>query len=435
MFLDHLLYRKLLMTMTADSPHHPPRAALIFILVTAFLNLAGIGLLGPVSPFLVGQYTNNPDELALANGLIFTSYSLFQFLAVPGLGALSDRYGRKPVLLICLLGSSLGYLIFGLGGALWVLFLGRIIDGITGGNLGVIYAYIADITTPQERTRYYGMLGGISGLGFIVGPAIGGILAKLAGPSAPVFCAALVTLLNVVAGWFVMPESLVITKRASSIRLAQLNPFRQLWNIFQLPQLRWLLLALFTAITPFAVLQATLSVLAKDVLAWTAADVAVIFTIFGVVGIVVQGGLIRLLVRRFSELQLAIAGCLTMATGFVMIALVPATASTGLLLVATVVCALGNGLLTPSLTGLVSQVVSPREQGRVQGGSQSVQSLARVIGPIWGSFVYVSLGAGAPYATGALLLAIAAGLIVIATPTVHEYKVKRDALLSNSSPE
>lgn len=404
---------------TPESPQIPDRRALIFILVTAFLNLAGVGLIGPVSPFLIAQYVANPDQAAFANGLFFTAYSFFQFLAVPGLGALSDRYGRRPVLLVCLLGSALGYLVTGIGGALWVLFAGRIIDGITGGNLGAIYAFIADITQPKERARYYGMIGAVSGLGFVVGPAVGGILAKIGGPTAPVYFAAAVTFVLVVVGYFVMPESLPRDKRSESIMLPQLNPFGQLLNSFKLPQLRWLLLAILFQALPFAALQSNVSVLSKDHLGWQAADVAGLFTVVGIVGIIVQGGLIRPLVKQFGEIKLAIAGAVIMGAGFLMIVPVPTPAGSGTLLLASaVVFALGNGLITPSLTALLSQVVSPREQGRVQGGNQSVQAVGRVLGPLWGGAVYVAVGPGAPYWTGAIMFAVCALAVIAAIPLV-----------------
>ncbi|MBZ0296783.1 MAG: MFS transporter [Anaerolineae bacterium] len=403
-----------------DTAPRSNRHALLFILATAFLNLAGVGLIAPVSPFLVGQYTTSPADLAIANGLLFTAYSFFQFLALPGLGALSDRFGRRPVLLICLMGSAVGYLLLGIGGALWVLFLGRIIDGATGGNLGVITAFIADITEPEDRTRYFGLMGAVAGFGFVAGPALGGILSGFGGPTAPVFFAALVTFLNVIWGYFVMPESLPAEDRIDRIGVTQLNPFTQLWNIFKLPQLRWLMIAFFFAMLPFAALQSNLSVLSKDYLNWQAQDVAGIFTVVGVVGVIVQGGLIRVLLRKTGEIQLTIVGMALMAVGFLMIALIPAIPSGPLILVSSAVFAFGNGLLTPSLTGLISQTVGPRQQGQVQGGNMSVQAMARVLGPLWGSFTYVSIGAGSPYWTGAIMFGVAILCVIAAIPMLRQ---------------
>lgn len=415
-------------TATPAPKQGPDRKALIFILMTAFLNLAGIGLIGPVAPFLVAEYVARADDLAVANGLLFTSFSLFQFLAVPGLGALSDRFGRRPVLLLCLLGSAAGYLVFGIGGALWVLFLGRIVDGITGGNLGAIYAYVADLTEPYERARYYGLLGAVSAFGFIIGPALGAFLAaNFGGPTAPVYFAAAVAFLNAIWGWFAMPESLPASKRIGAIRIAQLNPFTQLLGVFRLSQLRLLLIAIFCWALAFAVLQSNLAVLAKDSLNWRAADVSGGFAIFGVIGILVQGGLIRRLVSRFGEIRVAISGTLLLTAGFALLALIPAVGSSWFLLMATAVCAFGNGLVTPTLTALTSQVVGPHEQGRVQGGSQSVQAFARVIGPLWAGGIYVSISMGAPYWSGAGMFAVTGLCIIAAIPVVRAARAQREA--------
>lgn len=388
------------------------RGALAFILTTAFLNLAGIGLIAPVSPFLVELYVTDPEALALANGLLFTAYSFFQFIALPGLGALSDRYGRRPVLLISLLGSAVGYFIFGLGGALWVLFLGRIIDGITGANLSAIYAYIADLTPPRDRTRYYGLIGAVSGFGFVVGPAIGGVLGRI-GPEAPVFFAAFVTLLNVVWGYFVMQESLPDEERIDSITIGQLNPLTRLTALFQLPELFWLLLAGFLYTVPFAQLQANLSVLAQDQLNWTTSDVAVVFTIIGVIGVIVQGGLIRVLLRYVKELPLAIVGVGFMLVGYVLIAQTPVTVDAIWIYLGSAAFAVGNSLFLPSLTGLLSQQVEPSQQGRVQGGNQSVQALGRVVGPVIAGVVYGVIGPAAPYWLAAFLVALAAVSVLV----------------------
>src|SRR5258707_6874907 len=198
------------------SIRNPASRPVFFILFTALLTLAGVGILTPIVPFIVGKYVARADG-AFVVSLLFTSYSLCQFLAVPTLGALSDRFGRRPVLLISLLGSAAGYLIFGLGGALWVLFLGRIIDGLTGGNIATIYAYGADITEPKDRTHFFGLLGAAAGMGFVMGPALGGLLYKLTNSfEAPLYFAAALTLANTVWGFFAMPVSPKPDKRGQS---------------------------------------------------------------------------------------------------------------------------------------------------------------------------------------------------------------------------
>lgn len=400
-----------------QKPEHAAidRSSLIFILVTGFLNLAGVGLIAPISPFLVNKYVTSPDQLAIANGLIFTSYSLFQFLALPGLGALSDRFGRRPVLLISLFGSAVGYVIFGIGGALWVLFLGRIVDGITGANLSAIYAYIADLTPPQERTRYFGMIGSVSGFGFVVGPAIGGLLAGIAGPTAPVYFAAFVTLLNVVWGYFAMPESLDRSKRSEQISVHHLNPLTQLVAAFRMPQLTWLLVATLLWALPFAGMQSNLSVLAKDELGFTAQDVAGLFTMIGVIGIIMQGLVVPRAAKKIGEVRLAILAAASMTIGFLIISQIPYHSETGWIYVGLVMFALGNTSLIPTLSSMFSQSASIREQGRVQSANQSMQAVGRVVGPTGAGAVYGLLGPSSPYLIGAVLMTCTGMAIVFAS--------------------
>jgi DHA1 family tetracycline resistance protein-like MFS transporter len=218
-------------------------------------------------------------------------YSICQFIAAPALGLLSDRFGRRPLLLICLFGSAVGYALFGLGGALWILFLGRIIDGLTGGNVSILFAYIGDISEPQERGKYFGLFGAASGIGFIIGPTVGGFT-SLFGILVPVYIAAAITLANTVWGYFYLPESLSKEHRAMHISIAELNPLKQLRGVFALPQLRWLMLATFLFSFPFAVYQAMTTVLIKDSLGWNAASIGMIYLVLGVMDILMQGLLV-----------------------------------------------------------------------------------------------------------------------------------------------
>src|SRR5690349_6693738 len=185
----------------------PNRKAMIFVIVTVLLNTMGFTLIVPVAPFLVTRYVSDPAMIGVAVGWLSSIYAICQFIAAPGLGSLSDRFGRRPLLLLCLLGSAIGYLFLGFGGALWILFLGRAIDGITGANTSIIIAYITDIVPQNERGRYFGIIGAIGALSIVLGPAAGGLMAKF-GYEVPFYVAAGVAFFNVIFGLLFMPESL-----------------------------------------------------------------------------------------------------------------------------------------------------------------------------------------------------------------------------------
>jgi len=407
-----------------ESPVKVSRFTVWFILITAFLNLAGIGVINPVVPFITSAYVDKKDA-AFAVALLYTTYSLCQFIAVPTLGALSDRFGRRPVLLVSLLGSALGYLLFGLGGALWVLLLGRAVDGLTGGNLATIYAYAADITEQKKRTEFFGLVGAAAGLGFVIGPAMGGVIYKLTGDVAsPLYLSALLTLGNVIWGYRVMPESLTPERRETAISLARLNPLTQLVEVFRLPQLRLLLLGILLWTLSFAMLQSNLSYLTEDRMGWSPDGTSMIFFVVGLVGILTQGVLVKRLVPLLGEARMALAGFASQATGFVLVSIVTATGSAPLLFLAVAFVSLGNGLITPSLNGMASAAVSVKEQGRVQGGNQSVQALGRVLGPLWGGWSYGAFGQAAPYLTGAAGLALGALTVYAAAPLLRAGKPK-----------
>lgn len=396
----------------------PSRKTMLFLIVVAFLNMMGMTIIGPVVPFMTLQHLSNPADLAIVVAWMTSVYGICQLLAAPALGLLSDRFGRRPLLCVCLLGSAVGYLFFGLGGALWMLFLGRVIDGLTGGNFSVLFAYIADITSPEERGKYFGMVGGFSGVGFIVGPALGGLLAQI-NYSMPFIVASAVVLLNLAWGFFFLPESLSKEHRVTSINLWDLNPLKQIGNVFTLANLRWLVLAGFFYYVPFAILQANLTILLKDSLGWNATAAGLIATLVGVVDIVVQGLLVGKLLAIFGDVKLGIGSLALVAVSYILLGAIAVIASPLLLVVGVILFAGAGGLVENALRGLTSRLVGPRQQGMVSGVSQSMQSLALILGPLLGGLLYVSFGHATPYWSGALIIVLAIVSVVMAIPALR----------------
>jgi DHA1 family tetracycline resistance protein-like MFS transporter len=371
------------------------RKTLFFLQVTAFLSAIGYGIVLPVLPFFTARFVSDPGQIAAVIGWLMSTYALCSFLAGPTLGALSDRFGRRPVLLLSLLGSAVGYLVFGLAGLLWMLFLGRIIDGLTAGSIGALFGYLADITPPQERGKYFGLIGATFGAGFIVGPAVGGVLARM-GLEAPFLIAAGVALLNMLWGYFFLPESLKPEHRTREFHLGQLNPFAQIGGLFRMPQIRPLLAVggLFWA--AFVVVQTTMALLLKDTLGWDATHTSFIFTLVGLVDILVQGVILGWLSRRLGDYRTATFGLVVHLIGLAGLALLVPFPSVPLLLVASVLTAGGEGLFTATLGGLLSQRAGSA-QGQVQGGSQALQSLTNMAVPPLVSRLYGGVGPSAPY--------------------------------------
>lgn len=380
--------------------------ALIFGLISVFLCGIGFGIISPVVPFLVQPYIRNPEQQATAVTLLTSVYAVCMFFAAPGLGALSDKYGRRPVLLVCLLGSAIGYLIFGIGGSLWILFAGRIIDGITGGTIGTLFAYFADIIPSEHRTKYFGWMSAVVGVGGVIGPTLGGFLAKF-GYSVPLYFGAIITLLNVIYGYFFMPESLHKNNRLKEITFARLNPFTQLANILSMKNLQRLLVSAFLIWIPNGSLQAVFSQLTMDTFNWKPAIIGLMFSIMGFQDIISQGLIMPKLLIKLNDKQIAILGMVSEIIGYTFMALSTLFSFYPLLISGMFIFGFGDSIFGPSFNGMLSKSVDPSEQGRIQGGSQSIQALARVIGPIFGGQIYVLLGHAAPAFMGIILISAA----------------------------
>ncbi|TBL81099.1 MFS transporter [Paenibacillus thalictri] len=380
--------------------------ALLFGLISVFLCGIGFSIIAPVVPFLVQPYTSNPGEQAIVVTLLTSVYAVCVFFAAPVLGALSDRYGRRPLLLVCLLGSAIGYFVFGIGGALWVLFVGRIIEGITGGSIGTIFAYFADIIPAEQRTKYFGWVSAVVGVGTVIGPTLGGFLAKF-GYSAPMYFGAIITLVNVAYGFFYMPESLDKQNKLKEIPLARLNPFIQLASLLSMKNLKRLLISAFLLWVPNGSLQAVFSQFTMDTFSWQPALIGLMFSIMGVQDIISQGFIMPKLLNKLSDKQIAILGMVSEIIGYGLIALSALFSFYPLFIAGMFIFGFGDSIFGPSFNGMLSKSVDSSEQGRIQGGSQSIQALARMIGPIIGGQIYVLLGHAAPAFMGMILIAAA----------------------------
>ncbi|PEN01908.1 tetracycline resistance MFS efflux pump [Bacillus wiedmannii] len=384
--------------------------ALIFGLISVFLCGIGFSIILPVVPFLVQPYISSTEEQALVVTLLTSVYAVCVFFAAPALGALSDKYGRRPLLLICLFGSTIGYLVFGIGGALWVLFAGRIIEGITGGSISTIFAYFADIIPPKQRTKYFGWVSAVVGAGTIIGPTLGGLLAKF-GHSVPLYFGAFITLLNVLYGMKYMPESLDKNNRLKEIAFVRLNPFVQLANILSMKNLKWLLISAFLLWIPNGSLQAIFTQFTMDTFSWKPALIGLMFSIMGFQDIISQAFIMPKLLIKLTDKQIAILGMVSEIIGYSFIAASALFSLYPLLIVGMLLFGFGDSIFGPSFNGLLSKSVDSSEQGRIQGGSQSIQALARMIGPIIGGQIYVSLGHAAPAFMGMMLIVVAIAVL------------------------
>ena len=392
-----------------------PRTLLWFLVCTAFLGAMGIGLVNPIVPYLAARFAAERD-LALVLGVLAIAYSGAAFLAAPALGALSDRFGRRPVLLLSVLGSAVGYLLFGAAEATWVLIVGRVIDGLTAGNFSAAFAALADSSRPEDRGRNFGYLGASAGAGFIAGPAIGGLLVRF-GPSAPLYFAAALSLANALFGVFFMPETRMRDVPTEPLSLVHLNPLTQLRSLLELRALRPLLAASVLFTVPFAMMTTLLALLSKDRLAWSATQASTVFIAVGLCDVVVQGALLGRVLKRLGERRAALLGLALSAFGLTGMALISALPAAWLMFVAVVAFAVGEGIFTACLGASLSLAAGPEAQGRVQGGSQGLQSLAQIAGPLAGGFLYSRVHTAMPFALGVALVVGAAAIFPRAAST------------------
>jgi MFS transporter, DHA1 family, tetracycline resistance protein len=395
--------------------HWPP---LLFIFVTVFVDMVGYGLVVPLLPFYAREYAAG----AALVGLLGSLYAATQFVGGPFLGGLSDRMGRRPVLVVCLLGASFAYLLLGLAETLILLFAAVVLAGAAGGTQATAQAYIADSTSPERRARGLGLIGAAFGLGLMAGPVLGGLL-SLYSLHAPAFAAAALALANATFGFLVLPESLPARLRTPT-PLKRLNPLSQLRGVLGIHGIRWFLLAVFLLNLSFAGLLTNFPLFSNARFGWDAPANAFFFAFVGFCAVLTQGVLIGLLQPRFGEERLLLGGLSVMAAGLGLVAIIPYGP---LLYPAVGLLAVGVGLAIPALTALISRRVSGREQGRVMGGLQAVISVTLIVGPVIAGLAFDHLGVPAPYWIGALLAALALLAASVALLPVRSF-AKRPAV-------
>ncbi len=377
--------------------------ALGIVFLTVFLDLVGFGIVLPLLPFYATELGASPFEV----GLIIASYSAMQFLFAPVWGSLSDRYGRRPLLLVGLFGSAASYVVFGLAQSLEVLLLSRVIAGIMGANIPVAQAYIADSTTIERRARGMGLIGAAFGLGFIFGPAIGGGLSPW-GYGVPGFVAAGLSLAAATAAWFWLPESLAPENRVQGgfgAFSAVTGRARSAAKVLARKRLREPIGVFFLGTMGFAGFTTIFPLFLDNPLGLSALYAGGMFALVGMVSAGVQGALIGPMVEKYGEQANAALGGTLLAAGVIAMGLAQSIPATILSLLAVGV---GWGLLAPSLQSLVSRRAMANEQGEVLGVNQSASALARVIGPVAAGWAYGALGPGMGFVAGGMLIAAAA---------------------------
>lgn len=382
------------------------RFQLIFGLLVTFLSGLGFSIVMPVTPFLVGTYTSNPNTQATIVTLLTATYAGCTFFAAPILGSLSDRFGRRPILLISLLGATIGFITFGIGGSLTILFLGRIIEGLTAGNIATLFAYFADITPEDSRTKYFGWISAAAGFGTIIGPTFGGVLTKF-GYSTPLFFAALLSFANFLLGYFVMHESLPKEKRMTEINIRALNPIRQISILFKHSLIRSLLLLGMLLWIPNGAFQSILSQFSIDVFSLKPSAIGLIFSIIGMQDILAQIFIMPRLINKLTDRQIATWGIFFQFSSYLFITLAVLCGQIFLFIISLLLFGFGESIFSPSFNGMLSKSANAEMQGQIQGGSQAMQSLSRIIGPILGGQLYVQLGHAAPFTFATILVCIA----------------------------
>ena len=401
--------------------HKPKIPTLLSAFITLLNDRLGETIVFPLLPFLLEKFTKSGSTL----GLLAGTYAISQFAVAPLIGALSDRFGRKPVIITCVSGSVIGLFLFAVTVSIdWVsllpvwatslpllmLFGARVIDGASGGTAATATAVLADISTPENRAKTFGLIGVAFGLGFVLGPGLGTALAQFS-VTLPVWAATLFALSNLALVIWILPETLTTQARTSLLRKRELNPFNQIRLVFLNPLSRRLALAFFIFFMAFNGFTAVLVLYLKEAFDWGPDLSSKAFIVVGVVAMVVQGGLIGPLVNQFGERKLTLAGIGFVIAGCLLLTLSNRENSIPMVFSAVGVLAIGTGLVTPCLRALISRRLDASGQGVVLGSLQGLQSLGTFLGASMAGFSYDLLGSKSPFFGTTCLLIIVIGLI------------------------
>ncbi len=378
---------------------------ILFLIV--FVDLVGFGIIIPLLPFYGEHFQAGPFVVAM----MMATYSLGQFVAAPFWGRLSDTIGRRPVLIISLFGAVLSYIWLGFASTLWMLFAARTVGGLMAGNISTAFAYIADITTPENRAKGMGLVGAAFGLGFIAGPAIGGILA---GPDpltadfqTPAFVAAGMSFLAFLLTVALLKESLPEEARAKRTAQPRQSRLAQFKSAINKPGIGLLVALSFLATFVFAGMETTFAMWSRRQFGWGPEQNGYLFAFIGIIAAILQGGAVGRLTKRFGEGNLIVQGALALALGM---ALIPFSNSVEWLVVAMIVVAYGFSVINPALNSLISLRTDAANQGQMMGVARSATTLARVIGPAWAGALFAMLGMDWPYYGGTALMLVVAFL-------------------------
>lgn len=387
----------------ADSP---PVAAFATVWLTLFLDLVAFGIVIPVLPY----YAESFGASAFLVTLLSTSFSLAQFMMSPVLGRLSDRFGRRPVMLISIAGSCASLAVLAFAHTLWMIFTARIISGMCNANIATANAYVADRVSPEKRAKYMGMMGAAIGLGFVFGPAIGGLLSTPEYPELPFLVAAVLAGINWLMALKFLPESRRTQRSPATapVRapggglLRKLRVFKaSMWGT----ALGWIVLVNFLFFLAFAAMESTFALLMERKLGWQARETGMLFTLIGVVIVVTQGVLVGRTVGRFGEKRTLLIGMGVLAVGLCSTGLSPGVP---LVVLGAALIALGNGLVTPSINASVSRLSSSDDQGLNLGVNASAASLARIAGPAAAGGLFEAIAPNVPMLAGAVVVGLAA---------------------------